>query len=162
MLELTILGNLCQDATIKDFNGQPLFAFTVADNDVYTDAQGVKHEKTTYVSCLKPIYNNNTNLGPYLKKGVKVLVRGKASARVITNDDSTTKAGLNCRVEFLELCGGAKRTENPVQAPQTAPVGNVPTAAPKTQQTVNYAPNTAIPTQPVVQMPTKGEDDLPF
>jgi single-strand DNA-binding protein len=73
MLVLEIIGNLGSDAVIKDFNGQKFISFSVAHTESYVDKELVKHEKTTWVSCLK--YGESGVL-PYLKKGTRVFVRG--------------------------------------------------------------------------------------
>lgn len=66
MLVLEAIGNLGADAIIKDLNGQKYIAFSVAHTESYKDSQGQRHERTTWVSCLKygesPVIN-------YLKKG---------------------------------------------------------------------------------------------
>lgn len=65
MLVLEAIGNLGADAIIKDLNGQKYIAFSVAHTESYKDSQGQRHERTTWVSCLKygesPVIN-------YLKK----------------------------------------------------------------------------------------------
>jgi hypothetical protein len=68
MLVLEAIGNLGADAIIKDLNGQKYIAFSVAHTESYKDSQGQRHERTTWVSCLKygesPVIN-------YLKKGTR-------------------------------------------------------------------------------------------
>ena len=53
MLVLEAIGNLGADAIIKDLNGQKYIAFSVAHTESYKDSQGQRHERTTWVSCLK-------------------------------------------------------------------------------------------------------------
>lgn len=78
MLVLEAIGNLGADAIIKDLNGQKYIAFSVAHTESYKDSQGQRHERTTWVSCLKygesPVIN-------YLKKGTRVFIRGELSAK---------------------------------------------------------------------------------
>ena len=162
MLEIKAIGNICQDAVIKDFNGQKFYGFTVATDESYTDKQGQKHEKTTYVSCLKPIFSEQSTLGNYLKKGVKVYISGTPSARGFATKDGNIGAGLNCKVEELELLGGGQRgTETPQAAPQTAQTVNYTTRQQSGQQRAIYPQNPA-PAQPQYQMPMQKDDDLPF
>lgn len=159
MFELKFIGNVCQDVTIKEFNGRKLYAFTVAVNEYYTDQQGQKHEKVTYVSCLKPIFNEQSTLGQYLKQGVKVYVSGTPSVRGYLKDN-VALAGLNCKVDDLELLS-SKRTENApesAQNPQTV-VSTIPTQ--NVRQTANLTP-TQPQGQPQYQMPTDPNGDLPF
>ena len=162
MLELKAIGNLCQDADIRDFNGQKFFGFTVATDEAYVDKQGIKHEKTTYISCLKPIYNEQSTLGQYLKKGVKVYISGKPSAKGFATKDGNIGGGLNCQVEDLELVGGGqKATATPPAAPQAATTVNY-TGQQQNGQQQPFFPANPAPAQPQYQNPLKGDDDLPF
>lgn len=54
MLAVTVIGNIGNDAEIKEFNGQKFIAFNVASTERYKDRQGNQHSRTTWVSCLKP------------------------------------------------------------------------------------------------------------
>lgn len=162
MLEIKAIGNICQDAVIKDFKGQKLYAFTVATDESFTDKQGQKHEKTTYISCLKPIYNEQSTLGQYLKKGVKVYISGKPSAKGFATKDGNIGGDLNCKVEELELLGGGqKATATPPAAPQAAPTVNY-TGQQQNGQQQPFFPANPAPAQPQYQNPLKGDDDLPF
>ena len=162
MLELKAIGNLCQDADIRDFNGQKFFGFTVATDEAYVDKQGIKHEKTTYISCLKPIFREQTTLGQYLKKGVKVYISGTPSAKGFATKDGNIGGGLNCKVEDLELLGsGQKRQETAPAAPQSGQTVNYTTQPQGGQQRPIFPSNPApAPVQGQIQMP--GDDDLPF
>jgi len=53
MLQIEIIGNLGQDAEIKEFNGQRFISFSVAHTESYTDAHGERQKRTVWVSCLK-------------------------------------------------------------------------------------------------------------
>ena len=64
MLVVEIIGNLGADAVIKEFKGKKFISFSVA-YESYTDGQEQKHERTTWVSCLK--YGESAVIN-YLKK----------------------------------------------------------------------------------------------
>lgn len=81
MLVLEAIGNLGADAIIKDLNGQKYIAFSVAHTESYKDSQGQRHERTTWVSCLK--YGESQVIN-YLKKGTRVFIRGELSAATPT------------------------------------------------------------------------------
>ena len=140
MLAVEVIGNLGADATIREFSGQKFIAFSVAHTESYTNAQGQKQERTTWVSCLKygesPVIN-------YLKKGTRVFIRGELSAKAY-EAGGALQAGINCRVRELQLLGGnrADQTEAPQQAVTTSAA------------TPTYAP-------PAYQQPEE-VDDLPF
>lgn len=75
MLAVTVIGNIGNDAEIKEFNGQKFIAFNVASTERYKDRQGNQHSRTTWVSCLKP---GESSVVTYLKKGTQVYVRAVA------------------------------------------------------------------------------------
>ena len=119
MLVLEAIGNLGADAIIKDLNGQKYIAFSVAHTESYKDSQGQRHERTTWVSCLK--YGESQVIN-YLKKGTRVFIRGELSAKAY-------EAGGE-----LQLLGGnrADQTEAPQQAVTTSAA--TPTYAPPAYQ----------------------------
>jgi single-strand DNA-binding protein len=107
MLTLELIGNLGSDALVKDFSGQKYISFSVAHSESYMDAQSVKHDKTTWVNCLK--YGEG-NVFSYLKKGTRVFVRGDLSTKIY-DSHGTLQVALNCRVKELQLIGGGNKTE---------------------------------------------------
>lgn len=124
MLELTIIGNLGADAEVKEYNGNRFLSFRVAHTDSYTDGQGVKHEKTTWVGCTKNIYGDReTKLTQYLKKGTQVFVRGDLSVGTY-NGQNGVQVDVRCRVMSLQLLGSSQQNQQPAQA-QATPTNNV-------------------------------------
>lgn len=114
MLKLEVIGNLGADAEVKEFSGSSYLSFRIAHSERYTGADNVEHERATWVSCL---YSGNaSNLLKYLKKGVKVFVRGYASFKVFSS--ATThqmEVGVNVRVQELELCGSSSAMSFPLK-----------------------------------------------
>lgn len=108
MLVLEAIGNLGADAIIKDLNGQKYIAFSVAHTESYKDSQGQRHERTTWVSCLK--YGESQVIN-YLKKGTRVFIRGELSAKAY-EAGGALQAGINCRVRELQLLGGNRADQN--------------------------------------------------
>lgn len=105
MLQLQVIGNLGADAEVKDFNGSKAVSFNVAHTERWTDAEGTKHESTTWVSCL--LNGDGGKLLPYLKKGTSVFVEGAGSARAYSSPkERKFVAGLNLNVRHIELIGG--------------------------------------------------------
>ena len=121
MLQLEAIGNLGADATIREFNGQKFIAFSVAHTESYNDQQGQRHERTTWVSCLK--FGESTVIN-YLKKGTRVFVRGELSTKIYTAN-GTTQVGVNCKVRELQLLGGSNKADQ--QAEQPTVQGQAPT-----------------------------------
>jgi len=135
MLEIAIIGNLTSDAAIKDWNGKSFLSFSVAENQSYTGADGVKREKTTYISCLKPIRGEGGNLAQYLKKGTQVFVRGRASAKVFTRNDGTVDASLNCSADHVQLLASPRKDQNsPADGFSHPPAGTWSTPTANAQQ----------------------------
>lgn len=166
MLEIQCIGNLGQDATIKDFNGRNYIAFNLGHSERYTDKDGVKHERTTWISCLKPI-NDQSTLAGFLKKGTQVYVRGRVSARAFQRNDGTVDASLNCTVTDLQLLSSQKPASQnqPSTATNQPPATSAPTQQAQTPTTATQQSPAAM--QAAVQnLANIGfapeEDDLPF
>ncbi|MDC2298771.1 single-stranded DNA-binding protein [Bacteroides stercoris] len=105
MLAVTVIGNIGNDAEIKEFNGQKFIAFNVASTERYKDRQGNQHSRTTWVSCLKP---GESSVVTYLKKGTQVYVRGSLSVKTF-NSGNGVQAGVNCLVRELQLLVAVSR-----------------------------------------------------
>lgn len=75
MLQLEIIGNLGNDAEIKEFNGKKYVSMNVAHSEKKRDSNGSVLETTIWVSVLW--YGDGGNLTQYLKRGCKVFVRGR-------------------------------------------------------------------------------------
>lgn len=105
MLQFTIIGNLGADAKVVTENGKQFVSFNVGHNDRWTDANGVNHESTVWVSCA--LNGDGGRLLPYLTKGRMVFVQGRGSARVYSSEKARAMvAGLNIMVDRIELVGG--------------------------------------------------------
>lgn len=123
MQKTLIIGNLGQDATLKDVNGKQFVTFSIADSMRGKNADGTTVERTQWFECtMKP-----GNVLPYLKKGQQVAVIGRVYATAYTSrQDGTPQAALKCQVHELNLLGGASQhaaqpAAQPTQAPQAAP-----------------------------------------
>lgn len=106
MLKLEVIGNLGADAEVKSSNGKQFVTFRVAHTDKWTGEDQVKHESTTWVDCI--MSNVESKVIPYLKQGVKVMVRGNMTLRVYSSQkERAMKAGAQINVMELELVGGS-------------------------------------------------------
>lgn len=150
MLKTTVIGHVGQDASIRTFGNANYIAFSVAHSERYKDKNGVDHETTQWVSCLKRI-GENSQLASYIKKGTKVYVEGRLSAKIF-DKSGTPEVGLNCDVSHLELLSSKPESQNVPQAVSRTPQGD----------------NTAQPTfpSPIVvpnnMQPEEDENGLPF
>lgn len=106
MLQLTIIGHIGGDAEIKNSNGHEFTTFRVAHTERWTDASGMKMERTIWVDC---IINGKPNVFEYLKQGQMVYCVGTCSTRVYSSaKDKCMKAGLTINVRNVELLGSKK------------------------------------------------------
>lgn len=104
MLKLEIIGNIGSDAEVKEFGGKKYVSFSVACTEYSKDQKGNKTEYTTWVSILW--YGDGGGLIPYLKKGVKVFIRGNLKAKAYTDKQGAAQASININASEVQLCGG--------------------------------------------------------
>jgi single-strand DNA-binding protein len=64
MKQLSIIGHIGQDATIKEVNGNHFVDFSVAVNERYKKNDGTEVESTQWFSCS----TKNLKLAEFLKK----------------------------------------------------------------------------------------------
>nr|WP_317632618.1 single-stranded DNA-binding protein [uncultured Flavobacterium sp.] len=85
MNQLILLGNVGADAEVHKFeNNRFAIRFSLAVTESWKDNQGVKQSKTEWFRCVR--YANSEALAPYIKKGIKLLVVGKANAEAYLKD----------------------------------------------------------------------------
>lgn len=108
MIRIEMIGNLGADAELKDNNGRKFVSFRVAHTDKWKNSQtGQDNVSTVWASCA--INGDAHNLLPYLKKGVKVFVRGSVQLNMYSSPKThQMECGLNIAVWEIELCGGQK------------------------------------------------------
>lgn len=145
MLQVEIIGNIGNDAQVKDFNGKKYIAFNVAHSEKFKNQQGVETERTTWVSVLKP---GESAVAQYLKKGTPVFVRGDLSVKAYKDNAGNWQVGVNCLAREVQLLPGGKRDQN-AGTQQEAP------AEPATSTNVSSAPAAS-------ETGEGNADDLPF
>ena len=143
MLQVEIIGNIGNDAQVKDFNGKKYISFNVAHSEKFTTKQGVETERTTWVSVLR---TGESGLVQYLKKGTPVFVRGDLSFKQYQNQHHNSQTGVNCLSREIQLLPGGKRDEKQQDAAAPAQ-GDAPAEA----------------TPPAIELTGEGDkSDLPF
>lgn len=153
MLQIEVIGNLGNDAEIKEINGKKYVSFSVADSYRGADSQGNRVEKTNWVSVLW--YGDGGRMFSYLKKGTQVFVRGRMSIREWTDRAGTKQYTISANASEVTLCGG--RVES--QEPAASPAGGTGYGSqyPQTRQAVQeFRQNNGL------AAPAAGDDDLPF
>lgn len=100
MNSIHLIGNLTADAQCRVTHNNTTFTtFKLAVNRKYKDS-----ESTTFASCI--LSGNTDKLRPYLTKGKKIAVIGRASCHAYLGSDNQPKAELDVYVSELELLGG--------------------------------------------------------
>lgn len=145
MLQVEIIGNIGNDAQVKDFNGKKYIAFNVAHSEKFKNQQGVETERTTWVSVLKP---GESAVAQYLKKGTPVFVRGDLSVKAYKDNAGNWQVGVNCLAREVQLLPGGKREQN---------------AGTQHEAPAEQATNTNVSSAPAASETGEGNaDDLPF
>jgi single-strand DNA-binding protein len=102
MLKLQLIGNLGQDAEVKQIESGQLITFSVA-------ATTSKKDTSVWVSCSKFVkHGESTAIAQYLKKGGKVFVEGLPSVEMYTNKQGVQVANMKCMVNQIELLGSVE------------------------------------------------------
>ena len=104
-----ICGNLGSDCETKRLDsGDTIVEFNVA---VKTSIK--KDAPPTWIRC-SLWGTRGEKVAPYLTKGTKVVVRGSVTARpYIPKSGGDPRAGLELRVDDVELAGGGEKHERP-------------------------------------------------
>lgn len=104
MFKAELIGNLGADAEVKNADGAKFITMRIADTQSWNDKNGEKHSKTNWVDAV--ISDADSKVLPYLKKSVRVFVRGNISTRVYSSPkDRMMKAGVTIHVQEIELIG---------------------------------------------------------
>lgn len=104
MLQVSCIGHLGSDASVKNANGKEFTTFRIAHSERWTDDSGQVHDNTTWVDC---IINGKASTLDYLKRGQLVYVSGSCSLRCYSSaKDRCMKAGMTINVRSIELLGG--------------------------------------------------------
>ncbi|GAE14615.1 single-stranded DNA-binding protein [Bacteroides pyogenes JCM 6292] len=103
MLQCEVIGNIGNDAEIKEFSGKKYVSFNVAHSERRKDANGTTVESTTWVSVLW--YGDGGGLIQYLKRGCKVFVRGRLSVKSYQDRSGNMQVAINVNASEVQLCG---------------------------------------------------------
>ena len=110
MRRMTVIGNLTQDAEVKEVKGKKAINFSVATNEKFKDASGNQVEKAFYYNCT--IWrDSNIKISEYLTKGTKVFIEGTPDVDAYTDKQGEVKYSIKITVGNLELIGGGVKKE---------------------------------------------------
>lgn len=104
MISLSIIGNIGQDAVVKEVGGKKVIEFSVAHTAKKQDGSQI----TTWVKCSK--WGDTTAVAPYLLKGGKVYVEGIPSSEHWLKDGEA-QSSLKLLVNKIELLGGGQKED---------------------------------------------------
>lgn len=123
---LQVIGNIGQDAVVKDLNGQKFITFRVAVTEKFT-SNGQQQTQTMWYSIT---WNRpDSALLAYLQKGAKVFISGKP--RYTLYDSAVHRCKMidvGIMANTIELCGGGEREVKQAQQPATQPEAPQPEA----------------------------------
>lgn len=157
------IGHLGADATVRTLeSGATVIGFSLAITEKWKDQQGNMQERTDWVNCsIWKQPGQSTALAPYLRKGGKVYVEGKPSARTYKTEAGDAKASLELRVDRVELLSASGQQGQAAQPQAAAPQQQA--YAPVTQQAIQQQnAGYVAPQWAGSVMPGGHEDDLPF
>lgn len=132
MLRIELIGNLGSNAIIRDANCSRFLSFNVAHSVKRGDV-----ETTTWVGCTMSFVPER--LLPYLVKGQCVYVTGAVALRTYKGRDGLIHAGVDCRVDSVQLVDGRPST------PDAQTNGSSSAVAPSAGPAVAAAAQTTAP-----------------
>lgn len=103
-----LIGHLGHDPEIKTLeSGKKLARFTVATNENYKNAEGLKTEETTWHNVVA--WNSSAEIASkFLKKGKEVAVVGRITYRPYTDKNGVQKSSTEIVVTEILLLGSPK------------------------------------------------------
>lgn len=122
-IKLEIIGYVGKDATIiQNSSENSTIQFNVAHSESYTDKNGTKTDRTTWVSCFYRRKANQTGLAQYLKKGTLVAVEGVPTISMYTDRAGITRPNISLAVSQVTLLSAKTAApETQVQNVQAEP-----------------------------------------
>jgi single-strand DNA-binding protein len=104
MKQLSIIGHIGQDATIKEVNGNHFVDFSVAVNERYKKNDGTEVESTQWFSCS----TKNLKLAEFLKKGTQVMAQGSFNVNLYQDKNRQYQTGINLHASLIQLLSAPK------------------------------------------------------
>lgn len=108
------IGNLVRDPEMRTAasTGETFCTFTIAVN-----RRGTNGDSADFIDCTA--YGNLGGVcQEYLKKGKKVMVEGRISARAWASRDGSPRAGLSLSVREMEMLTPKGAPAEPTEAPE--------------------------------------------
>lgn len=122
MLQLEVIGNLGNDAEIKEFGGKKYVSMNVAHSEKRKDGS----DNTVWVSVLW--YGEGGGLFQYLKKGTKVFLRGRLVPKAYLDKNNQVQCAVNMYANEVNLCGGKSKNNGNTASTAAPSVEPTPTS----------------------------------
>ena len=117
MNKVILMGNLCRDPELKAIpSGKNVCTCSLATNESYTDAAGVKQQVAEFHNLV--IWMGAENFAKYLSKGSKVLIVGKLKTSDWTGEDGVKKYKTDIVVNEFTFLDSKPRSEGEQPATQ--------------------------------------------
>ena len=135
MLQLEVIGNLGNDAEIKEFGGTKYVSMNVAHSEHRKDGTNT----TVWVGVLW--HGEGGNLLQYLKKGIKIFCRGRFVPKIYTDQQGQPQYAVNMYASEVTLCGSRNDTAAPPSQSAAAPAQPVAQPQPQAKRYDDYSDN---------------------
>lgn len=111
MAQVTVMGNISNDATFSSFASSSRLNFSVADNIQVWDAKSSQYvDKTQYFSCV--LFGKRAEtMREYITKGRFVTVIGELVANPYVNKDGQPSVFLDINVDIIKLQGFPRQSD---------------------------------------------------
>ncbi len=109
----TILGRITRDPEVRTTtSGQSVTTLSIATNRAWTDAAGVKQEKSEFHNCV--FWGKLAEIaGQYLTKGRRIYVEGRIETRDWTGQDGVKRYRTEVVVENMIMLDGPRGATSP-------------------------------------------------
>jgi single-strand DNA-binding protein len=106
----TIIGRITRDPEIRSTtSGQSVATLSVATNRSWTDAAGVKQEKSEFHNCV--LWGKLAEIaGQYLSKGRRAYIEGRIETRDWTGQDGVKRYRTEIVAENMIMLDGPRNT----------------------------------------------------
>lgn len=108
MNKIIIIGNVGQDAELRDVGSTTVLSFSVATTEKWKDKNGERQERTDWHSV--SLWGKRAEaLAKYVTKGSRVAVEGRVQYRQYEDRDGNKRTATDIVASDVELLGGGSR-----------------------------------------------------
>ena len=115
MRRITVIGNVVQDAEVRDVSNRKVINFAVAVNEKFKSGSGEVQEKTTFYNCV--IWRDSkVGVATYLTKGTKVYLEGTPEIEIYKNKQEEVKGAIKIITNHIEFVGSGSGKTNSTES----------------------------------------------